>query len=88
MTGAVGSRLINWTAGMNASVQIDYVVVAYFLQALLAVPAVQILDCVSAAGWSGAAVDYYFCYLSHIMVLLRVVVTLNSLDFNCSTVAL
>jgi hypothetical protein len=50
---------------MDGAVQVDYVVVAYLLEALLAVPAVQVFYCVVAAGGGGAAVDYDFCYLSH-----------------------
>ena len=60
MSGAVGSNILDGAASVDASVKVYYVVVAYALEAFLAVPSVQILDCVVAAGGCGAAVDYYF----------------------------
>ena len=65
VAGAVGSNLIYRTAGMNAAVKVYNVVVAYALEAFLAVPLVKITDCVAAAGGCGTAMDYYFCNLSH-----------------------
>ena len=65
VSGAVGANLLDGTASMNAAVKVNHIVVAYALEAFLAVPSVQILDGVVAAGGCGAAVDYYFCYFSH-----------------------
>jgi hypothetical protein len=70
---AMGSRFLDRAAGMDAAVQVDYVVVAYGAEAPGAVPTVQVLDGKVAAGWCGTAVDYYFCYLSHFLFTFRVI---------------
>lgn len=67
MSCAVGSRLLYGSARVDAAVQVYYVVVTYLSESALAVPVVQVLDGVISAGRGGAAVDYYFCYLSHIL---------------------
>ena len=56
--GAVGSGLADGAALMDGAVQVDYVMVTYLREALLAVPAVQVFYCVMAALWCGAAMDY------------------------------
>ena len=65
MSGAVGANLLDGTASMNAAVKVNHIVVAYALKAFLAVPSVQILYRMVSAGRCGAAMDYYFCNLSH-----------------------
>jgi len=70
---AVGAYVFNGAAGMDAAVQVDYVVVAYGAEALGAVPSVYVLDCKVAAGGCGTAVDYYLCYLSHFLFTFRVI---------------
>ena len=73
MPQAVGANVFNGAAGMDAAVQVDYVVVAYGAEAPGAVPAVQVLDGKVAAGGCGTAVDYYFCYLSHFLFTFKVI---------------
>lgn len=68
MAYAMGSRFLDRAAGMDAAVQVDYVVVANGVEAPGAVPTVQVLDGKVAAGGGGAAVDYDFCYFSHCLV--------------------
>ena len=67
----VSTNVINRAAGMDGAVQIDYVVVAYGVEAAGAVPAVQVLDGEVAAGGCGTAVDYYLCYLSYCLFTFR-----------------
>lgn len=71
MAGAVRPRTLHGTAGMDASVTVNHIMVAYAVKFPLAVPPVYLGNRVVAPLRGRGAVQYYFRYRSHCSGMLR-----------------